>query len=260
VVNLPIDQARAAANKDHFTLKIEAGVQSIPVAAGSVVSQSPTPGTSLKEGSTLSVVPSTGLPLVSVPSLSNLTCAQAIAALTGDHLKGACDAAQSSSTVNNGIIISWSLGSTPNPTTAPYGSTITLVPSSGHAPVPVPSIPESYSYDQALAALQAVGLAGTQANATSTSVPAGEIISTNPASGAPAPYGSTVTVTVSSGPPTVLVPNVFGDTVSQATTVLQNAGLNVDQVNGNPNGTVRSTNPAIGSTVPVGDDVTIRTN
>jgi serine/threonine-protein kinase len=260
LVNLTMAQAKAAAAKDHFTLRIEAGVKSTTVAAGSIVSQSPQPKTSLKEGSTLSVVPSSGPPLVTVPVLSMLTCAQAIAALTAAHLKGACATAQSSSTVANGDLISWSLGSTPNPTSAPYGSTITLVPSSGHAPVQVPNIPQSYSYDQALAALQVVGLAATQASATSTSVPAGEIISTNPASGAMAPFGSTVTVTVSSGPPTVLVPNVFEDTVSQATTVLQNAGLNVVQVNGNPNGVVRGTTPAIGQSVPVGSNITIRTN
>ena len=46
----------------------------------------------------------------------------------------------------------WSIGSTQNPTTAPYGTTITLVPSLGHAPATVPSIPTSYTYDQAQAA------------------------------------------------------------------------------------------------------------
>ena len=56
------------------------------------------------------------------------------------------------------VLVLWSIGSTQNPTKAPYGSTITLVPSLGHAPVTVPNIPTSYSFAQAQAALQAVGL------------------------------------------------------------------------------------------------------
>jgi serine/threonine-protein kinase len=71
------------------------------------------------------------------------------------------------------------------------------------------------------------------------------------------PYGSTVTVTVSSGPPTVQVPNVIGESVSQATTTLQNAGLDVAGVQGNPNGTAQGTNPPTYSTVQVGSSVTI---
>ena len=78
----------------------------------------------------------------------------------------------------------WSIDTTPNPTKAPYGSTITLVPSLGHAPVTVPSIPTSYSFAQAQAALQAVGLTATQNNESSTTVPSGQVISTSPASGA----------------------------------------------------------------------------
>jgi serine/threonine-protein kinase len=230
------------------------------VADGSIVSQTPAPGTVLKQGSTLSVVPSIGKPAVTVPPLANQTCAQAIAALLAVKLNGACATAQSSSTVPNGQLISWSLGTTPSPTSAPYGATITLVPSSGPAPVPVPNIPSDYTFAEAQAALQAVGLAATQATATSNSVPAGNIISTSPASGQPAPVGSTVTVTVSSGPPTVMVPNVLGDTVSQASTVLTNAGLVVSGVSGNPNGIVRGTDPPTGATVPTGSSVQILTH
>jgi beta-lactam-binding protein with PASTA domain len=64
-------------------------------------------------------------------------------------------------------------------------------------------------------------------------------------------------VTVSTGPPTVMVPNVLEDTVSQATTALQNAGLVVAGVQGNPNGTVMGTIPATGQTVQRGSNVTI---
>ena len=48
-------------------------------------------------------------------------------------------------TVPTQVLVLWSIGATQNPTKAPYGATITLVPSLGHEPVTVPSIPTSYS-------------------------------------------------------------------------------------------------------------------
>jgi serine/threonine-protein kinase len=156
------------------------------------------------------------------------------------------------------VLISWSLGSTQDPTAAPYGSTIDLVPSRGHSPVAVPtSISQSDTYNDALVLLQAVNLSGTEAYASNATVPDGDVISLEPASGTLVPYGSTVTVTVSTGPPTTVVPDVQGDLVSQATVTLQNDGLVVAGVQGNPNGTVVGTTPAEGETVDTGSSVTI---
>jgi serine/threonine protein kinase len=258
LLNLSLTAAKAAAVKDHFTLQLEHGVTSITVAAGAVVSQSPRVGASLKEGSALSVVPSLGPPPVTVPSLTGMTCAVASTALSAVHLKSTCAAGQYSSTVASGVLLSWSYGKTPNPTSAPYGSTITLVPSAGHPPVPVPTFPAGYTYAQAQAALQAVGLAATEATPTpSTTVPSGQVISSSPASGASAPYGSTVTINVSSGPPTTTVPNVLGETVSEASSVLEGDGFIVSGVSGNPNNMVKGTQPATGQTVPTGSSVQI---
>jgi serine/threonine-protein kinase len=259
LVDLTMAQARAAAAKDHLTLHVEARVRSITVADGSIISQSPAPGTTLKEGSTLNVVPSQGPPPVSVPSLTGMTCDQAMAALAPAHLKGLCAPPRYDNNTPTGQLVIWTQGSMANPTSAPYGSTITLVPSEGHAPVPVPTIPSTYSYDQAVAALQAVGLTGTQASASSTTVPMGQIISTTPASGAMAPYGSAVTVTVSSGAPMVDVPNVTGDTVSQATSALEGAGLVVEGVSGDPSKMVKGSDPPQGTSVPTGSSVQIIT-
>jgi eukaryotic-like serine/threonine-protein kinase len=255
VVNLPLAQARAALDKVHMNLREGVPVKSIPVTAGDVVSQSPKSGVSQKEGSTVTVVVSAGPPDVSVPSLANMTCAQAVTALSSVHLQADCTPGSYDNNVPATIIISWSVGSAQNPTKAPYGSTITIVPSLGHQPATVPSIPTTYTYAQAAAALEAVGLTATQVNAANATVPSGNVISTAPASGAQAPYGSQVTVNVSTGPPTVQIPNVQGDTVQQATAALQGAGLNPSGVQGNPTGTVVGTQPSIGSTVPTGSSV-----
>ncbi|HUC06277.1 MAG TPA: PASTA domain-containing protein, partial [Acidimicrobiales bacterium] len=60
-------------------------------------------------------------------------------------------------------------------------------------------------------------------------------------------------------PPTVLIPDVLGMTVVQATDAIQSAGLQVSQVNGNPLGNVKSTDPPVGSSVDVGSSVTLVT-
>jgi serine/threonine-protein kinase len=260
LVNLPLAQARSAVDKVHMDLKVGTPVKSITVPAGAVVSQSPVPGTKMKEGSTVRVVVSGGKPDVTVPSLANMTCAQAAVALQAAHFQSVCAPGTYNDTITAGVLDLWSIGATPNPTTAPYGATITLVPSLGHSPATVPNIPQTYTFAQAQAALQAVGLTATQNPGPDPTVPAGDVVSTNPASGAQAPYGSAVTVNVSTGPPTTTVPNVLQDTVPQATTVLQQAGLSVSGVSGDPNHMVTGTQPAIGSTVPTGSSIQLLTN
>jgi len=265
VTHLTLSEARTAAAKDHFTLHVEAGEKSIPVSAGSIISQSPKAGTVLKEGSILNVVPSLGPPSVQVPSLLGKTCAQAVAALTAAHLKTFCTPSKVDNSVPVGQTISWSYGRAINPTTAPYESVIRVVPSGGHAPVTVPtSITQSDTYGEAQAALEAVGLTATQDSAYSSTVPSGDVISISPAGGAMAPYGSAVTVTVSNGPPTVTVPNVFKDSVAEAQAALQAAGLVVGgpfgPSAGSPNAVVIYTQPGQGSTVATGSTVNIYTN
>jgi beta-lactam-binding protein with PASTA domain len=240
-------------------LKQGAPMTSITVAAGDVVLQSPKPGVSQKEGSTVKVVLSSGKPDVTVPSLSGMTCAQAATALQSAHFLSVCAPGTYNNSVPASVLVLWSINATQNPTKAPYGSTITLVPSLGHEPATVPSIPTSYSFAQAQAALQAVGLTATQNNESSSTVPSGQVISTSPASGAAAPYGSAVAVNVSTGPPTVMVPNVIGDTVAQASSALQAQGLSPSGVSGSPSNAVSGTQPAVGSTVPTGSSVQIYT-
>ena len=115
VVNLPLAQAKAAVDKVHMTLKEGAPVTSITVAAGDVVSQSPKPGVSQKEGSTVNVVLSSGKPDVTVPSLSGMTCAQAATALQSAHFQSVCAPGTYSDTVPTSVLVLWSINATPEP-------------------------------------------------------------------------------------------------------------------------------------------------
>jgi len=89
----------------------------------------------------------------------------------------------------------------------------------------------------------------------SNSVPAGDVISTNPAIGSNAHSGTAVTVTVSSGPVMIAVPQVTGEQESAAKAALRNAGLTPGSVTPEtsttvPAGIVISTTPAAGTSWP----------
>jgi serine/threonine-protein kinase len=260
LANQTVAAARASLAKVHMNLAEGTPVKSITVGSGHIVSQNPKAGVAVKEGTTVTVVVSDGLPDVTVPSLSGMTCAQATNALAAAHFKSVCAPGAYNNNVQAGVLDIWTLGSAQNPTKAPYGATITLVPSLGHEPATVPQIPQTYTFAQAQAALQAVGLTATQSNQSNPTVPSGDVISTSPANGAQAPYGSAVTVNVSTGPPTTKVPDVKSDSVQEATDALQQAGLSVSGVSGDPSHNVVGTQPSVGSTVPTGSSVQLFTH
>jgi len=265
LVGKTVPKAVQATSADHFKVRQSGTEFSTTVGPGIILSQQPAakPGHNpamAKEGSTINVVVSKGLPPVTIPS--NLTsysnCADAIQALAAVHLVGVCpdSAAQYNPTVPAGRI----LGSSPA-TSATYGSTVTIITSKGHAPVAIPPVTGPGStYASAAAALSAVGFTPTQATAYNSTVPAGQVIGTSPdPSAGPAPFGSTVTVNVSLGPQPVPVPNLSGDTVAQATTALQSKGLTLGAVYGPAKGKVFITTPDAGTNVSPGTAVNIYT-
>ena len=247
-----VAQAERSVAADKFTVHTTGHASSITVGPGLILRQQPAARSggqqaTAKEGSTIGVVVSTGPPPVAIPALNSFTsCADAVAALKAAHLVGVCPPAaqQYSSTVVAGAVI------TSVPTgTAPYGSTVTIITSKGHAPVAIPAV--SGSYASAAAALSALGFVPSQVNQYSSSVPTGQIIGTTPpASAGPQPFGSKVAVNISLGPQPVIIPNVVGDTVVAATSALQALGLKVGGPYGPPGATkVLSTDPVAGTSV-----------
>ena len=104
-----------------------------------------------------------------------------------------------------------------------------------------------------------VGSVTQQANAT---VPAGTVISQNPAAGVPVPSGSAVNLVVSSGPGSITVPDLVGRTESAARQALQIAALTVGTVTQEasstvPAGTVIRQNPPAGVLVTSGSQVNL---
>ena len=157
---------------------------------------------------------------------------------------------QGSSSVPAGLVVSQSpvAGSR-----VEKGARVTVVVSSGPAPVAVPAV-AGMSEATAVAKLRKAGFKPTPRAEASSSVASGTVIGTDPPAGTEQQSGSPVTVTVSSGPAPVKVPDVKGQTRSQAEATLTNAGLEVGTVTERPSataaaGTVLSQSPASGSSV-----------
>jgi eukaryotic-like serine/threonine-protein kinase len=252
--------ARSALGRDQFTLVQGSSQYSISESTGRIVSQQPAAGTSLKQGSNVTVITSKGPPPVSVPSLAGLDCTAVSRVLAAAHLAAACPQLQAyDSNIPSGQVINWSFHNKIDPTVVPYGSTILVATSKGPQPVNVPSVASDTTYAQAQATLQAAGLQATEAQGPNSTVPSGQVINTSPLAGTPVPPGSTVTVNVSTGPPMVNVPDVTGQSVSQATMALQNAGLSIGQVYGPQGGMVFTTSPLAGQQVQQGSSVNLYT-
>lgn len=118
------------------------------------------------------------------------------------------------------------------------------------------------SLSNAQTKVQNANLTWNVANERSRSVPAGEIISQDPAYGTKQKQGSVVTLFVSSGVGSVQVPTVVTLTVSQARTALARAGLIVARVTNSlssniPKGQAIGTTPDAGTTVQRGTPVTL---
>ena len=157
------------------------------------------------------------------------------------------------------------LAQRPSRGSAREGSSIGVLLSLGPQPVNVPTNLANTPLDAAEAAILALGLrVGTITHQTSTTVPAGVVISSTPNSGTLLP-GQAVNLVVSSGKPTVAVPTLAGTASGQsfatAQSALQAVGLGSvesDQFSDTvPKGQVIGTNPAAGAQANVGSQVTV---
>jgi beta-lactam-binding protein with PASTA domain len=187
---------------------------------------------------------------VPVPDLTGSTRAAAAEAVGRAGLTVGNVSERASEEVPEGGVLDWS----PKGGTAPTGSAVDLVVSSGPAPRTVPDV-SGRSFDAASTALGGLGLKVARSDDYSDTVPEGQVISTNPAASSKVARGSTVTVVVSRGQP--VVPDVKGLTVGDATSRLQAVGLKLGSVYGPAGGKVFLTMPAAGAKAKRGSPVNI---
>jgi eukaryotic-like serine/threonine-protein kinase len=142
------------------------------------------------------------------------------------------------------------------------GETVTITVSRGERQVDVPDL-EGLTVEEAQQALADANLElGTQTPEASEAEE-GTIVDQDPGPGEQAQPGSAVNVTVSSGPETVVVPNVVCQDIDEAQATITGAGLGFD-VTGErfsdecPEGTVAEQNPTGGASVERGTTVRVK--
>jgi hypothetical protein len=185
-----------------------------------------------------------------VPSLTQLTRAQAEARLDGADLTARFDQ-EPSETVAAGRVVRSDPGTGGR---VLRGHSVTVVLSAGPPAVAVPSV-TGQSVDDAQGAIRQAGLQPQVSEQPSVEVEAGQVISQNPAGGT-AKRGSAVALVVSTGPGIVAVPDVRGLSIDDARQKLQDAGFKV-KVRSLRIGTVIAQSPGGGSEREQGSSVTI---
>ncbi|MHB1597358.1 MAG: Stk1 family PASTA domain-containing Ser/Thr kinase [Acidimicrobiales bacterium] len=221
---------------------------------GTVLVESPRPGTLERAGAEVRVTLSAGRAPVPVPSLAGRTKAAALTALRAGHL-GARVAVAYDETVPAGVVVS----SAPRAGDVAYGSVVRVVVSEGPAPRTIPTGLDGAPYATASADLTGLRLVPVEVHAYSDAVPSGDVVATVPPGGTPGiAVGTSVRVVVSLGPRTVQVPSVKDLSIDAAIALLQGAGLPVTEQVGPPGSTyATTTDPLPGATVRPGTDVTL---
>lgn len=257
IVGMSEDQAQLALEKQGLDWGTPTRAYSDTVPAGSVVSCQPKVGQKVGLGQAVTAVISRGVETKTVPDVVGKTKDQASAVIKGAGLTLGDVTEQYSASVDSGKVIS----SDPKAgKVIEHTAKISIVVSKGKEPATIPDV-TGMSEDEAKKTLEDAGLKkGKVSKDYSDSVAKGNVIASSPIAGASGYYkGDSVDLTISKGPEKVTIPDVTGKGQDEAKKTLEEAGLKVE-VNkrlGGPFGTVRSTDPAPGSSVKPDSKVTI---
>jgi eukaryotic-like serine/threonine-protein kinase len=221
-----------------------------------VIEQDPTAGSRAPKGSTVTITVAIGLGKAPVPDVKGAELAEAKKELEDAGFKTSVTH-EHSDRVKKGIVIGTQ---PPALTRLERSETVTIQVSSGPRVIEVPSL---VGLDQGAAEgeIRQAGLV-PRVHKQESDAPEGQVIDQVPDSGSSAQKGDSVTIVVSSGPGTVSVPNVVGESKDAAVADLKASGLSarvVKQTTDDPNadGLVQDEEPAAGTHLPPGEAVTI---
>jgi serine/threonine-protein kinase len=231
---------------------------STSVPAGRVISQSPAAGSAVSKGAHISFAVSAGPGVKGVPDVEGLSAEQAEAKLRTAGFKPA-----RKSEANTKVAPGKVIGTSPSAgTETQLGSTVTVIVSSGPAPVKVPNV-VGQSRSGAEATLEDAGLAvGAVSSKVAANQPPGTVISQTPAAGSSVHAGEKVSLTVAQASNEVRVPGVVGKGEAPAAAALGAAGLTpraVTVTTAEPSqvGVVLTQSPSAGAKARKGAVVTI---
>ncbi|MEV6167804.1 Stk1 family PASTA domain-containing Ser/Thr kinase [Streptomyces sp. NPDC051954] len=221
-VDLTLEDAKKQADNAELTLDpTNKACETTP--KGSICSQSPTPPTEVKKGSSVEVVVSTGAPKVAVPSVLGQDFDEAKATLEDDKYQFKVKKEEQVSTETEGKVLKQDpeLGEE-----VEKGSTVTLTVAKAEEKATVPDV-TGESCDGAKARMESSDLTGNCVE-VDTADPnlVGKVINTTPTAGSSVDKGSTVQINIGKAQQQTAVPNVVGATVAQARQTLQAQGFN----------------------------------
>jgi beta-lactam-binding protein with PASTA domain len=248
VARMALSSARSELTGAGLTVTVGAPRHSDTVPAGDVISTDPAGGSRATHGGAITVIPSLGPVLVTVPQVTGQNVSLAKASLVAAGLTHVEIVSQASASIPAKIVIST------NPAAYqhwPVNKPVQLVVSAG------PPLPDFVG--QQLGVAQQAGSSGGYSidavQATGSTQPSGTVVKQSPAPGTPITPGEVVTVYVSPGAAMVSVPDVQGMNVNQATSILTAAGFKVSEEDLGFGQKVISYSPT--GTAPQGSTITI---
>jgi eukaryotic-like serine/threonine-protein kinase len=247
VRNLTVAAARTDLRDAGFDVVTAAARHSNTVPAGDVILTEPADGARLRHGGKITIVPSLGPVMITVPSVTGEPVAQAEQSLRAVGLTPGKPTGETSTSIPAGVVIAT------NPVAYqrwPANKPVGLIVSIG------PPLPD-FVGQQVGAAEAAAGTGGysIQAEPIASSEPSGTVVKQSPQPGSQITANEVVTLWVSQGPPQVAVPDVDGLNAHAAELELVAAGfqVSVDQIG--PGNHVYAYSPT--GTAPKGSTITI---
>jgi serine/threonine-protein kinase len=259
VVKMPQSEAQAAIIAAGFKVgRVETTQTAEASEVGTVVEESPAPGTQVKVGSPINITVSGGQALITVPNVVGMTQAAAESALSQARLTASAQPGNST-TVANGQVMAQAPAAAQR---VPAGTSVGITISQGAANAAVPGVIGQTQAD-ATAALEAAGLGVKVVSNYDVAASKGDVYSQTPAQGVLVAPGTVVSIHVSKGAPptptTVDVPDVIGLKQADATTALKGLGFQVavSEIATGSAGQVVYQAPKAGTAEPTGSTVSI---
>jgi serine/threonine-protein kinase len=248
------EQATRILEEEGFDVEVQEFESEQP--PGTVIEQDPRAGTEAEEGSTVTLSVSSGLGTATVPDVAGLPERRA-----AKKLEERTFLVEVEERFSNDVEAGLAIGTEPDAgTRIEGGSTVTLLISVGSNLVEVPSVVGQ----QQQIAENTIEEAGLIANVETqdSDEPEGTVIAQDPTGGSSVEEGSEVSIVISTGAGSVIVPDVEGLFRQGAVRILQNRGLDVivqEEAVTDPaeDGRVIDQAPAAGIRVRQGDAVTI---
>ena len=215
------------------------------VAAGSIIRTDPVFGANLAKRESLTLVVSEGPTLRTLVELAGLT-ADAAKAKIGELQLVATQSDVNDEKIAPGTVISWSIPEQPTLKAGDEvvkGSTVNIVVSAGPAPRVIPDLKGKTSYEtQIILAMNGLLYAEDPEAKYHPDIAAGSVVGQKPKAGEQLPKGGTVTVTLSKGQTTTLIPTIYNRDYKTVKERLEKYGMVIGKVTGDKSrGLVKAT-------------------